>query len=198
MFVAVLVGLSAVVLIRIGHAYRVLFFDAPLTASVFIRAAERFRSAENLVGARSLAAAGRPAWLAVALDAALGEGGSDRAADVRLDEAMTELRDVGDALLRPFRGLASLSSSLGMLFAILSLNGVGVPRNGLLSLQAGLVQTLALERAVSCVAVGGSTALVVLLSLAALRRQAHRIENDLARLASVFEASPGPVRSDAA
>jgi hypothetical protein len=74
-----------------------------------------------------------------------------------------------------------------MLFAILSVNGVGAPKGGLLALQAGLVQSLALEQALSCVAVGGATAMVLLLSGAALRRQHKRLLDDLGRLSAVFE-----------
>ncbi len=194
MLVAGLVALSVVVLGYVARASRTLFFEAPLAVSVFVRAAERFLGAGDVGGARALATAGRPAWLAIALEAALGEGEDGdaqggRDSEIRLEETIAELHDSAEALLRPFRALASLSSSLGMLFAILSLNGVGGPSDGLLALQAGLVQSLALERALSCVAVGGATALVVLLSLGTLRRQARRLAEDLDRLASVVAAS---------
>jgi hypothetical protein len=186
-FVAVLLGFAVVVLAWIARVYRILFFEAPLAGSLFVRACVRYRNAGDLIGARALVVAGRPSWLARAFEEALGVGFDDRGAELRLEELTAELHDLGNASLRPIRGLASLSSSLGMLFAILSVNGVGAPKGGLLALQAGLVQSLALEQALSCVAVGGATAMVLLLSGAALRRQHKRLLDDLGRLSAVFE-----------
>jgi len=185
--VAALVGLWFFVLAWIVRAYRVLYFEAPLTASVFVRACERYLRAGDLRGERALVEAGRTAWLARLYGAVLEGRSGPGVGGGGIEELAIDLRDSGERLLRPLRGFASLAASLGMLFAILSLNGVGVPKGGLLALQAGLVQTLSLEQALSCFAVGGATSGVALASVTALRRQLAALQRDLDVLMSVVD-----------
>lgn len=189
MLVAVLVGLWVFVLAWIVRAYRVLFFDAPLTTAVFVRACERYARAGEVCGERALTEAGGAAWLARVYGAALESRSDPSAGGGGAEELAVDLRDSGERLIRPLRGLASLAAALGMLSAILSLNGVGVPKGGLLALQAGLVQKLSLEQALSCFALGGATSGVALASVTALRRQLARLRNDLDLLLTVVDGA---------
>ena len=180
--IAVAVAASAVV---VKHV-RVLFFVAPLEAVPFLRALQRCLDVGDLRGARALAEAGGPGWIAHAAAASLAAWPDPGAVGQRLEEVLADRRDDARAATRPLRAVASLSSCLGMLFAILSLNGVGGASGGLLALEAGLEQSLAVGRAVACVATGGATSLIVLAATGALRRQSRRLLEDLSRLSSAL------------
>jgi hypothetical protein len=174
-------------------------FDAPLDARTFSRALDRALDAGDLDAARALARAGGDAWLARISRAALDAWPEPRAVSASLDEALAELRGEADAGLRPLRMVASLASTLGMLAAILALNHVGVPSGGLLALQAGLVQSLVVAQAVASVAMGGCTAMVVLMARALIRRHTKRLYDEAVRLiASLTAHAEGPEGTSAA
>ena len=170
---------------------RVVLFTAPLDARTFARALDRALDSGDLAQARALARAGDAAWLARIARAALDVWGEQRAVVAALDEALADLRAEADSGLRPLRMVASLASTLGMLAAILALNGVGVPHGGLVALQAGLAQSLAVAQAVASVALGGSTAVLVLLSRGVVRRHTKRLYDESVRLIASLTTHAG-------
>ena len=168
-----------------------IFFAAPLDARLFGRALDRALDAGDIEQARALARAGGGAWLARIARAALDVWAAPSTVTGALDEALADLRDDADSGLRPLRVVATLASTLGMLSAILALNGVGVRSGGLLALQAGLQQSLAVEQAVAAVALGGSTAVVLLVARAVVRRHTKRLYDDAVRLVASLIAHAG-------
>lgn len=182
---------AAVALWVVVRRLRVVLFAAPLDARLFGRALDRALDARDLDQARALARAGGDAWLARIARAGLDVWSEPRAVPGALDEALAELRDDADRGLGPLRMLASLASTLGMLAAILSLNGVGVPSGGLLALQAGLQQSMAVAGAVAAVAVGGCTAVVILVARAVIRRHTKRLYDEAVRLIASLTVHAG-------
>ncbi len=175
----------------VGVRLRVVLFTAPLDARTFARALDRALDAGDLAQARALARAADAAWLARIARAALDVWGEQRAVVAALDEALADLRGEADSGLLPLRMVASLASTLGMLAAILALNGVGVPHGGLVALQAGLAQRLAVAQAVASVAVGGSTAILVLLARGVVRRHTKRLYDEAVRLIASLTTHAG-------
>lgn len=173
---------AAVALGVVARRLRVVLFDVPLDARVYNRALDRALDAKDLDQARALARAGGDAWLARIARAGLDAWSEPRTVSGALDEALADLRDDADSGLRPLRMLASLASTFGLFAAILSLNGVGVPSGGLLGLEAGLLQRLAVGQAVVSVAIGGCTAIVVLVARAVIRRHTKRLYEESVRL----------------
>lgn len=185
------IAFAVVALGVVGVRLRAVLFTAPLEARTFARALDRALDAGDLAQARALARAGDAAWLARIARAALDVWGDPRAVAAALDEALADLRGEADSGLLPLRMVASLASTLGMLAAILALNGVGVPHGGLIALQAGLAQSLAVAQAVASVALGGSTAILVLLARAVLRRHTKRLYDESLRLIATLTAQAG-------
>lgn len=179
---------AAVALWVVVRRLRVVLFDAPLDAHHFARALDRALDGGDLDQARALARAGGEAWLARVARAALDVWTEPRAVRGALDEVLAELREQANAGLLPLRMIASLGSTLGLLAAILALNHVGVRSGGLLALQAGLVQSLAVAQAVASVALGGSTAIVVLVARAVIRKHTKRVYDEAVRLIASLTA----------
>jgi len=188
---------AAVALWVVVRRLRVVLFTAPLDARLFGRALDRALDANDLDQARTLARAGGDAWLARIARAALDAWAEPATVSGVLDETLADLREDADSGLRPLRMIASLASTLGMLAAILGLNGVGVPSGGLLALQAGLQQSLAVGQAVASVAIGGATAVIVLLARAVVRRHTKRLYDEAVRLAAGLVVHAGETRDDA-
>jgi hypothetical protein len=132
--------------------------------------------------ARSIAGACLPAWSAQMLGAALEEQEGE---GVRPWEAMDDVRGmlVGDQAdrLRTLAAVGRIAGPLAFLAIVLELGAAFGPGHGLMALQRGLVQSIAVERAALSFAIGIATTLVSAGSAAFLRERLRSLSDELKR-----------------
>jgi hypothetical protein len=144
--------------------------NAPLDAPALSDALDAKLLAGDRDGALQLARAALPSWAARVAVAGL-DAEPDDVLDA-LDEAASSVRAEALRGRSALRMLASVSSALGMIGAIVHLGGAF--RDPLLALAPALAQRIALGHALSCVALGLGTATVAFLARAAVIRQGDR------------------------
>jgi ABC-type transporter Mla subunit MlaD len=111
------------------------------------------------------------------------------AAEGDVDELISELRADATQRLGALRALATLSSTLGLLIGIVSLSvGFDPEEAGLLALEAGRPEKLAMGRALAAMAGGVGCSAVCFYALGRLRPLAARLLRDDARLARALVA----------
>jgi hypothetical protein len=107
--------------------------------------------------------------------------------DEELAELVSWLREQSASRLRVVRVGATIASSLGLLVGILCIQrGFGEPA-GLLALEAGLPQKLAMSQALFAMAIGVATSAVCFYALALLRPAAEALVAQSARAAHLAQ-----------
>jgi hypothetical protein len=172
-----LFGLALVQLARAAHA---IVWRGPSDARALAEAfaiAIRGRQPEL---ARAIAGACLPAWSAQMLEAALEEHEG-----VRPVEAMEDVRGmlVGDQAdrLRALAAVGRIAGPLAFLSIVLELGAAFGPGHGLMALQRGLVQSIAVERAALSFAIGIATTLASTASATFLRERLRSLSDELKR-----------------
>lgn len=143
--------------------------------------------------AQAIATAAQPGWAAQMLAGAL-----DPSGDARPDDLMEEIRGllVGDQAdrLRALAALGRIASPFAFLAIVIELGAAFGPGHGLAALQRGLVQSIAIERAVLSFAIGLSTALLCTAGASLMREQLRSLSDELKRARDVaaraFRADP--------
>ena len=167
---------------------RALAFVGALDAVAFRAAVVRaLRNRDDLAPASALVAAARPSFAADAcwplLDLARPE--SERFAD--LDDTLFDVRARITRGLRALRIAASMGSLLGFIGAAIEIHWIFNGDHGLLRLQAGLVESIALGHAVLSIALGIGTSALALGSWAVLKDVGKRALSDTHRLVGTVE-----------
>jgi hypothetical protein len=183
---------SGVLLGVIAERARYLLFRAKLSDEgwAFI---QRCLLAGEVVQVRAFAHQQPEAHVSAVLRAAL-----DPDPDQELAEIVSWLHERSAARLRLVRVGATLASTLGLMVGILSIQrGFGEPA-GLLALEAGLPQKLAMSQALFAMGVGVATSAVCFYALALLKPAAQALIAQSARAAHLAQdalasgASPAP------
>jgi biopolymer transport protein ExbB/TolQ len=184
--------LAAVALALIAERFRALFYRARIDAGPYLRALGEELRAGRMQEARRLARAGRPAWVAELAHAVLqAEPGSEQVLALS-EEACAALRDEAAKRIYVIYGLARVATPLALLGVILELTGALSGRAGVQALQAGLVESSALSRALGTLAIGIATSTVCFAASAMVRKRAQAAVKDLGQAADVFEEAVGP------
>jgi hypothetical protein len=173
--------LAAVVLVLVAERVWHLCWRAPLSPELrsAVQAAISAR-AEHALQAIVLA---RPHSHAARL---IAEAGAE---EPEIDELISDLRADATERLGALRVLATLSSTLGLLAGIVSLSvGFNPEAAGLLALEAGRPEKLAMGRALAAMAGGVGCSAVCFYALGRLRPLAARLLRDDARLARALVA----------
>jgi hypothetical protein len=182
-------GLSAVLLGAIGERVYTLMFAAPLhrRGLEFVTLAlERAQLAELTRFATSEGArdthVGRV--LRVALrPAQVGESRGDQLAELSFDLSAEAI-----VRLRALRVGATIASTLGLLVGIVRLRGGFAQPSGLLALEAGLTERLAVADALFSMAIGVGTSAVCFYALSLLREAARSLIAQRARIENLLQA----------
>ncbi len=168
---------------------RALCFRGAIDAAAIRHALMRLLSANRVEDARRLALGVRPA---LAIEPALALLDPEIPDDERageMDERLLELTAEATKRLRALRVLASVASALGFIGAALEIHWVFAGEHGLMRLQAGLVESIGLSRAVLSIAIGIATSSFAFGSWSILRKHARdRIRDGRRLLATVEDA----------
>jgi len=178
--IQLLLAVAAVALVV--DRFRALLFRAPLDTKPFLAAVGHALEDGDVDDARSLAAAGRPAWVAEVVEIGLEATGREvmeRAAEVRFEATQR---------LYALRVFASLGTALGFLGAMVELIWLMSGDHGLLALQAGLVERIAMERGILAMVLGVAISVFCLVALSILKKAAIALVQDVARASDLLES----------
>jgi hypothetical protein len=131
--------------------------------------------------ARALAEAGAPAWVPEVVGLCLaGEG-------LEALERVSDLKYEATKRLYALRVFASLGTALGFLGALVELIWLMSGDHGLLALQAGLVERIAMERAILAMAIGVAISVFSLVALSVLKKAALSLIRDVTKALDLLE-----------
>jgi hypothetical protein len=174
--IAQLAFLLAVVALVVERV-RTLSFVSALDAASFRRALSALVRADHLDRATALVRDARPAWVAEVVWPLFdpeSPSREDRRIDLEDGLMAVEARAVRG--MRILRISASIASALGFIGAASEIHGIYSGDHGILGLQAGLVENLALDHAVVSIALGIATSSLALGAWSLLKNVAkHRI-----------------------
>lgn len=181
-------GLSAILLGAIGERVYTLMFAAPLHprgAEFVTRAAQRCELREL---ARFAASAGtRHTHVARFLRVALSPSRPGESRRDELAELSFDLSAEAIVRLRALRVGATIASTLGLLVGIVRLRGGFAPPRGLLALEAGLTEHMAVADALGSMAIGVGTSAVCFYALSLLREAARSLLAQRTRVERLLE-----------
>lgn len=177
-------ALFGLALIQLARTARTVVWQAPSDARALADAFAVAIRARQPQLAGSIARACLPAWSAQMLGAAL-----DKGEGARPEEAMEDVRGmlVGDHAdrLRTLAAFGRVAGPLAFLAIVLELGAAFGPGHGLIALQRGLVQSIAVERAALSFAIGIATTLASTASATFLRERLRSLSDELKRAREV-------------
>jgi len=171
-------AVTVLALVQLTRVARAVLWTAPCDARVLSDAVTVSLAGRQPELARRLASAAQPAWAAQMTTLGLSdpEGVTPR-------DAMDDLRStlVGKQAdrVRALAALGRIAGPLAFLAIVLELAAAFGPGHGLLALQRGLVQSLAIERAVLSFAIGLATTLACTLAARFLRERLRVLSDEL-------------------
>lgn len=174
------IALSSFVLVLAARRAHALLFAAPVSEATLIREIVKALDRGDRGRARAIAVRATPAILGRAVLVCL-DSPSERW------ESLEEIRAEIDRGLFALRTLASISSLLGLMSALLELARFLAGDRGLEGLVAGLAERRALERAFFSMAIGLGTALFGGYAYRLLRREAQARTAELDRVEGALE-----------
>lgn len=163
---------------------RELCLRAPIDATSFLPALREHR--DNRAALATLAGAVEPAWIAELIEAAL-QAHEDRAPiHDALDELLIDLRARAFAGLLMVRTLGRIAPPIAFVGAIVELGLAFRHDAGLLSLQKGLAESIAIGHAALAIVTGMTIAVVCRFGARFLSERAGRLMADLRRCANAL------------
>ncbi len=174
--------------IAVAQRSRLLLFEAP-ASPVLVAAWSAALSSGDESFARRLVQAAPARWGSRLILAALDPEATDRSEAVAT--MLSELRLEATAQLGFIRVAATLGSTLGLLGGILAIQR-GFSGQGLLALSAGLAQQVALNQALSHMAIGIGTAAFCFAAFGLLRTAARDLLTQLSQVAARCRADIPP------
>ncbi len=174
--------LAALALALVAERFWVVLFRAKLDTGAYMRGLKARLLEGDVQAALRLAEAGRPAWVAQFAHAMLKAKIAGENVDMASADAWAELREEAGKRLYAIHGLARMASPLALMGVILQLaEGFGEGER-LTGLQAGLVESLALERALVTLVLGLATSGVCFVAAGILRKNVRQAMKDLERM----------------
>jgi hypothetical protein len=177
--------LASVAVFVAAERIRELLFRAPLAPS-FTSAVVAALEDGDRAHAEALTRAGGTAWVAETLHARLGPEPS------MAEELLAELGYRATRRLYALRVFASLGTATGFLGAISQLIWLMSGDHGLLALKAGLVERIAMERALLCLVTGVAISVFCLVAMGVLKRAAIELVGDVKRAVTRVELALDP------
>lgn len=162
-------------LVRVGRA---VLWTAPCDARVLSQAIAVSLSGRQRELARRLASSAQPAWAAQMTALGLAELEADTPRDA-MDDLRATLVGSQSERVRALAALGRIAGPLAFLAIVVELAAAFGPGHGLLALQRGLVESLAIERAALSFAVGIATTLACTLSARLLRERLRALSDEL-------------------
>jgi hypothetical protein len=172
--------LTAVALAQLVRTARAIVWTAPCDVRALCDSVGVALLGQQRDLAVALIAASRPAWAAQLLELALDPTEQDSPR-----EAMDELRSslVGRQAdrLSTLGSLGRMAGPLAFLAIVLELSAAFSPGHGLLALQRGLVQSIAIQHAALSFAIGLATTVACTASATFMRERLRGLSDDLTR-----------------
>ncbi len=179
--------LAGIVLVLVARRAKALWFDAALDAKPLSKHIDALLRDKDFERLKSLAAK-LPArsWMGRVLLPAVSVGPGLEEVEIAVDEALSELKQAATDGLAALRVLTSLSTTAGLLGAVLELSKGATSDHSLAALEAGLPQRIAFANAMNSMALGLATAVVCGVALRVLRRDATRLFGEARSLGSAI------------
>lgn len=176
--------LGSIALVSIARSARTLMIQAPCDAEALSDAITTAIEAGHRSLAHALADACRPAWVARAWSVQLeaSTGGRRRAEELH-NELVTSESD----RLRTLSALGRLASPLAFLAIVLELANALHGEHGLVALQRGLVERIAIEHALLSFAIGAATTGVCVSAASVMRERLRALSRSLRRASPALE-----------
>ncbi len=163
-----------------------LLLVAPLNTAAFLAALRSRMATGERTAALALSHALLPAWVAELSCTALGADGSPDERRLVVEELAIDLQAAAHGLLSSIVALGRIAGPLAFAIAIVHMGLAFRHETGLLALQRGLPQTIAVERAVLSIVTGMATSLVCHVSVALLRKHVVTLQRDVRVAAEVL------------
>jgi biopolymer transport protein ExbB/TolQ len=180
-------------LVMIAERLGAILFRVRIDTPRYLGALRDRLDAGEIHSARRLAEAGRPAWAAELVHAVLKAESEGESLEFAAAETLSLLDAEAGKRLYAIHGIARIASPFALMGVILQLAEGFAGRGSLSSLQAGLVESQALEHALVTLMIGLATTTVCFVAAAMLRRQVRAAlrepERALATLEAVFDFS---------
>lgn len=166
---------------------RTLCYRVALDSAAFRRALDRLVGANRVEQAGALVAAARPAWVAEVVWPLFDPGRDEDERLLEVEDRLLQVEADAQRGLRALRIAASIGSALGFIGASIEFWWIFNADHGLMRLQAGLVENIALGHAVRSIALGIATSSLGLGSWTILRKVAWTLVVDTRRVAASVE-----------
>jgi len=178
----------------VAERVRALAFRSNVDATALQRALRRLIARDDLDGAAALARAARPAMAAECVLPLVDPELEPEERSFALEERLLDARDAATRGMRALRASATIGSALGFIGAGAQIWWIFNGEHGLAALQAGNVESEALSKAVTSIAIGLSTSSLALGSWTVLRKAAR---DRLAQSRRIVAAVEGMLGADA-
>jgi len=182
------------VALLVAERVRTLAFAVNVDATALQRALRRLLAQDDFDRAAALVKAARPAWAAECVLPLIDPELDESERSFALEERLLDTRDAATRGMRALRAAATMGSALGFIGAAVQIWWIFNGEHGLAALQAGNVESEALAKAVTSIAIGLATSSLALGSWTVLRKAAR---DRLAQSRRIVAAVEGMLRPDA-
>jgi hypothetical protein len=171
-------AVSMLALAQLGRVARAVLWIAPCDARMLVEAIAVSLAGRQRDLARRLASSAEPAWAAQMTTLGLADPEADTPRNA-MDDLRAALVGFEAERVRALAALGRIAGPLAFLAIVIELAAAFGPGHGLLALQRGLVQSLAIERAALSFAVGLATTLVCTLGARLLGERLRALSEEL-------------------
>lgn len=173
-------ALTCFALAQLARAGLAIVWRAPCDAGALSDSVAVALSGRQAQLARALVASCKPAWAARLLELGLdpNEHGTPREA---MEELRASLVSREAERLRAVGALGRMAGPLAFLAIVLELGAAFSPGHGLLALQRGLVQSIAIQHAALSFAIGLATTVACTAGATFMRQRLHALSDELKR-----------------
>ncbi|HEX7481800.1 MAG TPA: hypothetical protein VF331_28595 [Polyangiales bacterium] len=165
---------------------RLVLVTASADRPAFLAALRVLLEQRDLPAAQTLASSLQPAWVAHLSCAALAAWSEPAAVRSAIEESIAELELDLSRYVFAIRTLGRIASPIAFVCAIAQMS-LGFRKDlGLLALQRGLAESIAIERAILCVVAGVATSLLCRAGAALLHKHERALHGDIAATAELL------------
>jgi biopolymer transport protein ExbB/TolQ len=183
--VQLLFAVAAAALIG-GRFYEVLF-RRQLEAKPYIEALRSAVLEERFDAAHRLVDAARPAWVAEFAHALLNARNEGVCVEIAVADAWQQTREEIGKGIYLIMGFARIASPLALFGVILQLAAGFASRSSVAALQAGMVESRAIESAIVTLMIGLGTSTICFVGGGILRKHVRKVDKELERMSRSLE-----------
>jgi biopolymer transport protein ExbB/TolQ len=179
--------LAAAAVALIGVRFREVLFRRLLDAKPYIEALRSAVFEERLDAAHRLVDAARPAWIAEFAHALLNARSEGACVEIAVADAWQQTQEEISKGIYVIMGFARIAPALALFGVILQLAAGFTSRSSVAALQAGMVESQAIESAIITLLIGLGTSTVCFVGGGILRKHVRNVDKELERMSRSLE-----------